>query len=170
MYSNYGTSYGTDSLISTNTAGTEALGGLLAGFGIAMIFVYIIAIAAAVVELIALYKVFKKAGRKGYEALIPGHSLFVEFEMAGINPIWILGVVFGGVVCIIPFLGALVYLAFVIFVEIWLGIRLAKTFGKGTGFGVLIALVPVVGLSILAFGNAKYSAPKKVVNKPGEDN
>ena len=134
-----------------------------------VIFVGLIALAAAIVYLIASYKVFQKAGRKGYEALIPGHDYFVFFEIAGINPIWILGLVFGGAVCIIPFLGYLAYVGFCIFLMIWLGIRLAKAFGKGTGFGVLIGLLAPIGLAILAFGPATYTAPKKVINKPGED-
>ena len=163
--------YGLDAYNTTsyNTASADALGSMLAGLGIAMVFVWIIAIAAAVLELVALYKMFKKAGRKGYESLITGHNLFVEFELAGINPIWILGIVFGSVVCIIPFLGLIAYCAFLIFIEIWLNIRLAKAFGKETGFGVLMAFFPYVMYPILAFGDAKYTAPKKVVNKPGED-
>ena len=163
--------YGLDAYNTTsyNTAGAEAFGSILAGFGIAMIFVWIIAIAAAVLEIVALYKMFKKAGKKGYEALIPGHDTFVLFELAGINTIWILGIVFGSVVCIIPILGAIAYCAFIIFIEIWLNIRLAKAFGKETGFGVLMAFFPFVMYPILAFGDAKYTAPAKVVNKPGED-
>jgi len=162
--------YGLDSYntgYTTNSA--EALGGIAAMFGVGMIFLYIIILAAAIVELVALYKMFKKAGKKGYESLISGHNLFVMFELAGINPIWILGVVFGSLVCVIPFLGWIAYIAFLIFIEIWLNIRLAKTFGKETGFGVLMAFFPFVMYPILAFGPATYTAPKKVVNKPGED-
>ena len=154
------------------TSSSDALGGVFAGFaglGIAMIFFYILVIAAAIVELVALYKMFKKAGKQGYESLITGHNLFVMFELAGINPIWILGVVFGSVVAIIPVLGWIAYPAFLIFIEIWLNIRLAKAFGKETGFGVLMAFFPFVMYPILAFGDAKYTAPSKVVNKPGED-
>ena len=160
-------------LYSYNTGySTGAAEGLLSGFalfGVGMIFLYILIIAACVVELVALYKMFKKAGKKGYESLISGHNLFVLFELAGINPIWILGVVFGSVVCIIPFLGWFAYIGFLIFIEIWLNIRLAKTFGKDTGFGVLMAFFPFVMYPILAFGPATYTAPSKVINKPGED-
>lgn len=163
--------YGLDSYNTTsyNTGAAEGLAGIMGLFGVGMIFLYIIMIAAAIVELVALYKMFKKAGKKGYESLISGHNLFVMFELAGINPIWILGVVFGSVVCVIPFLGWIAYIAFLIFIEIWLNIRLAKTFGKETGFGVLMAFFPFVMYPILAFGPATYTAPKKVVNKPGED-
>ncbi len=163
--------YGLDAYNTTayNTTSADALGGIMAGFGIGLIFFYIIVIAAAIVELVALYKMFKKAGRQGYESLIPGHNEFVLFELAGINPIWVLGLVFGSVIAIIPVLGWIAYPAFLIFLNIWLNIRLAKTFGKETGFGVLMAFFPFVMYPILAFGTASYTAPAKVVNKPGED-
>lgn len=165
MYSNYGL----DAYNTYDTVGAGAATGILAGLGIGLIFICIIGIAAAVLQYIGLWKMFKKAGRKGWESLIPGHSEFVLFEMAGINPIWILGIIFGGIVCIIPILGYLAFLAYVIFVEIWLSIRLAKAFGKETGYGVLMFFFPYVMYPILGLGSAKYTAPKKVVNKPGED-
>lgn len=166
MYSNYG-SYGYDSY---NTASTAAgIGGVLAGLAGVAIFFGIVAIAAAVLQLVAQYKMFKKAGKMGYEALIPGHNTFALFQMAGINPIWVLGIIFGEVIAIIPILGSIAYLAFIVFVMVWLNLRLAKTFGKETGFGVLMFFFPYVMYPILAFGSAKYTAPKKMVNKPGED-
>ena len=158
---NYNTGY--------TTTSANDLGAIFAGFGVALIFVWILVIAAAIVEIVALYKMFKKAGRKGYEALIPGHDTFVLFELAGINTLWVLGIVFGSIVMIIPILGYIAFVAFMIFISIWLNIRLAKAFGKETGFGVLMAFFPFVMYPILAFGDAKYTAPAKVVNKPGED-
>ena len=158
---NYNTGY--------TTTSANDLGAIFAGFGVALIFVWILVIAAAIVEIVALYKMFKKAGRKGYEALIPGHDTFVLFELAGINTLWVLGIVFGSIVMIIPILGYIAFVAFMIFISIWLNIRLAKAFGKETGFGVLMAFFPFVMYPILAFGPATYTAPKKVVNKPGED-
>lgn len=166
MYSNYGL----DAYNTTYNTSTGASLGALAGLGIGLIiFFSIIAIAVAVLEIIGLWKMFKKAGRKGWEALIPGHDAYVMFEMAGINPIWILGLVFGAVAMIIPFIGILAFYAYVIFVTVWLNVRLAKAFGKETGFGVLMFFFPYVMYPILGIGSAKYTAPKKMVNKPGED-
>ena len=39
---------------------------------------------------------------------------------------------------------------------------MAKKFGKSTGFAVLMAFLPVIGLPILAFGSAKYDKDAKV--------
>jgi hypothetical protein len=44
---------------------------------------------------------------------------------------------------------------------VWLiviNIEVAKRFGKGAGFGILMSLVPIVGYPILGFGDAKYDA------------
>jgi hypothetical protein len=166
MYSNYGL----DAYNTYNTTSTGASLGALAGLGIGLIiFFSLIGIAVGVLELIGLWKMFKKAGRNGWEALIPGHDAYVLFEMAGINPIWILGLVFGAIIAIIPILGIIAFYAFVIFVLVWLNVRLAKSFGKETGYGVLMFFFPYVMYPILGIGSAKYTAPKKMVNKPGED-
>jgi hypothetical protein len=44
-------------------------------------------------------------------------------------------------------------------VAIILCIDLAKSFGKGVGFGIGIALLGVIFLPILGFGSAQYEGP-----------
>ena len=153
----------------TGSSSSAGLGAALAALGVIAIIFVIIGLAAGVLLLIGLYKMFKKAGRNGYEGLIPLHNTFVLFEISGINPIWILGIVFGGLVSIIPILGSLAFAVFTIFVEVWLNTRLAKAFGKTTGFGVLMFFFPYVMYPVLGFGNAQYVGFNKVENKPGED-
>lgn len=143
--------------------------GLATGLVIFDIILGILLFAAAIVVCIAMYKLFKKANREGYESLIPMHELFVLFQIAGINPKWILGIVFGSVILAIPILGWIIFIGYAIFINVWLGIRLAKAFGKGTGFGVGIALLPFVFYPILAFGNAQYVGFNMVENTPGQD-
>ena len=102
---------------------------------------YIIAIAAAVVELIGMWKAFEKMGHKGYEALIPGHDVVVLLNKAGM-PMWY-------------FFLMLIPVCNVVF-SIMMSIELAKKFGKSAGFGVLLAFFGFVCWPILGFGNAKY--------------
>ena len=162
--------YGLDTYQTNNYGSTAAAVTTLTGIALVFsVIFWIIYIAGIVMILIGLWKMFKKAGRKGWEALIGGHDAFVLFEMAGINPIWILWVSIAAVALVIPILGWIAYPAFVIFVWFWLNIKLAKTFGKETGYGVLMAFFPYVMYPILGLGSAKYTAPKKMVNKPGED-
>ena len=88
-----------------------------------------------------------------WECLIPYHSNFELFDMSNINPVFILLMIFAP---IIPFVGTIA----VFVIEIYLCIKLAQSFGKGTGFGVLLALFPFVCYPILAWGNAEYVGPQ----------
>ena len=116
------------------------VGGMLSSLLIFVLVFSCIALVFAVLMIIGQWKCFKKAGYKGWECLIAGHSQFVNCTFAGVNPILILGLMFGSVVTIIPILGFLVYLGFLIYYQIIVGINTAKAFGKGTGFGVALAI------------------------------
>ena len=137
------------SLISTKSSAVsskEAAGVLSAILGLG-IFFWILVIAAAVVTLVARWKVFKKANVDGWEALIPIHSDVVEMKLGGMHTgWWFLNLI---AICGI---GPLVVL-------FWKNIMLSKAFGKGAGFGVLLSFFPYVCYPILAFGKAEYVGP-----------
>jgi hypothetical protein len=103
-------------------------------------------IAAAIIA--GIWKVFVKAGQPGWACLVPIYNIVVMLQIVG-RPIWWLILLF------IPFVGIVV--AFI------LSIDMAKSFGKGTGFGIGLALLGVVFYPMLGFGDARYlgpSAPK----------
>lgn len=137
----------------------SAIGGMLAFFAI----FGIVALVFAVLAIIGQWKCFKKAGYNGWECLIAGHNQFVNCTFAGVNPIYVLGVMFGSVVSIIPIIGALAYLGFVIYYQFVVGINTAKAFGKGTGFGVALAipLSAPIAWFILGKDDVKYVGVKK---------
>ena len=63
-----------------------------------MIVYMIIMLAVAVFSIVAMWKVFKKAGKEGWAALIPIYNLVVLFQISGIDPkklLW--NVVFMGI-------------------------------------------------------------------------
>jgi hypothetical protein len=91
--------------------------------------------------IVSMCKIFAKAGRPWWAAIIPFYSAWVLAEIAG-KPGW------WGLLTIIPFVG----LVFAILILI----ELAKRFGKGAGFAVGMILLPMVFTPILAFGSAKY--------------
>ena len=146
MY-NYGYGY-------TTTAAATA--GLAVGIIILIIFLALIAIAAYVVSRVGLMKVFKKAGKPSWAAWVPIYSDVLLCEIAGIDPRWILIVLYSGVVCIIPILGWLLYLAILVYFSILLYVSLARAFGKSDGFAVGLILIDFVFIPILGFGDAKY--------------
>lgn len=110
--------------------------------GTAMTTYLICAIAIVVLLIIAWWKLFTKAGEKGWKSLIPIYNIVVYLKIIGINP-WCILLLF------VPFVGALIF-------EIWTAIRTAKVFGKGTGTILGLIFFPNIFTLILAFGSAEY--------------
>lgn len=115
-----------------------AAGSILAGFGFTIIF----AILFCIFLFACMYKIYKKAGKKGWEAIIPIYNMIVLMQIVGL-PTWYIVLYF------IPF--ANIYVMFKTYIE------LAHKFGKSTGFGVLMIFFSFVCLPILAFGDDKYN-------------
>lgn len=104
----------------------------------------VIWLALTVLLIASLWRVFAKAGRPGWAALIPIYNMIVLLEIVG-RPWWWLLLMF------IPFVN------FIIIIMTFLD--LARVFGKGTGFGIGLLLLTIIFLPILAFGSARYSPP-----------
>ena len=96
----------------------------------------IIALVVAVITIVALWKVYKKAGYEGWETLIPIYNLVVMFKIAGLSP-WNILLLF------VPFVN--IYIVFRLY------INLAHKFGKSTAFGVGIVFLSIVFLPLMAF-------------------
>ena len=63
---------------------------ILAGLGTFFIILAIILIVFCIVEIIAIWKVYKKAGKNGWECIIPFYSYWVLTEIAGLEWWWFL--------------------------------------------------------------------------------
>ncbi len=128
----YANSYAAD---AATTAATGAF------FGIYMLFW----LAIAVLMLIAQIKVFSKAGRKWWEALIPFYNIYVLLEIVQ-RPGWWLILFF------VPFVN---FVVMIILLN-----DLSKAFGHGVGFTLgLLFLGPIFWL-ILGFNKDKYVLAK----------
>jgi hypothetical protein len=126
----------------TNEAAVAA--GLMAFFAaFAMVFLVI-----GIVCLIGMWKVFAKAGQPGWAVLIPIYNLIVLLRIAGLPWYW----VFTPLVVIIPVLGALAYLVWIV----WVYHRISTRFGQGVGFTIGLTLLAPIFWLILGFGSAKY--------------
>ncbi len=132
----------------------------LAIFGAGMIIYMLVCIAIAVVAIIGMWKVFTKAGKEGWKSLIPVYNLYTLCEIVGVSPWWILIVFVGGLVCIIPVIGWLAYMAATIYFGILLAKSTANAFGKDTGFAVGLYFLSPIFYCILGFGKAKYEGAK----------
>jgi hypothetical protein len=114
-------------------------GGLLAaGCGMVMFLVWAIVLVAVIA---GLWKVFVKAGKPGWAAIIPIYNIIVMLEIVG-KPIWWI------VLMLIPFVN--------IVVAIIISIALAEKFGKSAAYGIGIALLGFIFIPMLGFGDARY--------------
>lgn len=102
---------------------------------------YIISILFIILLLASMWRIFVKADRPGWAAIVPFYNSFTLFDISFGNG-WI-------------FLTTLVPCVNVIFMVI-LCFKLAKAFDKGVGFGVGLLLLPVVFIPLLAFGDAEF--------------
>jgi hypothetical protein len=101
----------------------EVLGPLAVLFG-GMFFLVWCAVMLVIIA--AVWKVFAKAGKPGWAAIIPIYNIYVLLEIVGRPWWWML-------LLLVPLLG--IVIAFVIAVD------LARSFGKSAGFGVGLALL-----------------------------
>ena len=134
-----------------------ALGGvdIMGALGPVLALVQIVTLAILVVAIVSMWKIFKKAGKPGWAALIPIYNTVVMVKVAK-APMWYLVPILGGIVLgFIPVIGTFIAIAAVVFSFI-LNVKLAKAFGKSAGFGIGITLLPIIFLPILAFGKAQY--------------
>ena len=129
-----------------------AVAGLFAFFAAYMLFVLVIVVLAV----IGLWKVFEKAGKPGWAAIIPIYNVYILLQIIG-RPVWWIVIPF---VSFIPVIGPLLVLAWSLVVAMDLG----KSFGKDTGFSILaLWLFSIVGYLMLGFGKDKYLGPKQSV-------
>ncbi len=98
-------------------------------------------IAILVISLVAMWKIFQKAGKPGWHSIIPFLNMYDLMEMSGYNG-WLFLLMFVPIANIVMMI--LMY------------IGLAKKFGKSGGFAVGLIFIPVIFECILAFGSAEY--------------
>lgn len=115
---------------------------------------YICTLAFVVINCIFLWKIFAKAGIPGWWALIPFANYYKSFEL-----FWDKGKGWMFILIFIPIVN--------IVVSVILCLKMAKSFGKGTGFGLGLIFLSTIFYAILAFGNASYIGPNGI---PLEEN
>ena len=84
-----------EKLLSGATKSEAFVSGAVVGGVIA--FIVGIAILFAVLQIIAAWKVFEKAGEKGWKSLIPFYNIYILFRVLGIKE-WYFWVFLGGIV------------------------------------------------------------------------
>lgn len=102
----------------------------------------VIALIFYVLMVIALWKVFEKAGYAGILAIIPIVNIVLLVRVAGMSG-WL------ALLYLIPVVGTIF--------SVIVAVKLGERFGRGTVFSFfLLFLLPFIGYLIIGFGDAKY--------------
>lgn len=111
------------------------------GIGIIGIIIYL---AVIVFIIAAFWKVYVKAGKPGWAAIVPIYNIIVLLEIVG-RPMWWF------LLFLVPIVNFII--AIIVYID------LAKSFGKSTGFGIGLLLLGIIFFPILGFGDAQYQGP-----------
>lgn len=134
---------------------------MLATMIVVLICLLIVLVPMLVFYFISLWKVFKKAGRNGWEAIIPLYNTWVLVEISGLA--WwyaliliLIPIVSGdGEIGVILSLGSIVVNFFVCY-------NISLKLHKDIGFAILMTLFPIVMFPIIAFSD-KYQFDNNVI-------
>ena len=113
------------------------------GYIILAIFIWLIYLGIIALYIISMWKIFVKAGRPGWAAIIPIYSTLILLEILG-QPWW--------------FLLLMIFIPFAsLVIGIILMFEMAKVFGKSVGFGFGLLFLSFIFIPILAFSNSSYT-------------
>ncbi len=124
-------------LSSSEDAALAALAGISAVSNI-------LSIAIGVLAIVAMWRLFTKAGEAGWKSIIP---IYNGWTMCKI----IYGQGWKIFLMLVPVLNFVFAIAY--------SIRTAQVYGKGIGFGIANLFFSPITLLILAFGDADYQGP-----------
>ena len=113
----------------------------MAAMGTGVLIFYLVILALMIVS---MWKIFTKAGKPGWAAIIPIYNFIVLLEIVG-KPIWWI------LLLLIPLVN--------IIISIIVTHRLSLSFGQGVGTTILLIILPFIGYPMLGFGSATYAGP-----------
>jgi hypothetical protein len=125
-------------LQDTTTTTTTEVSPLGAAMGAGMMICWLVLVLLIV---IGMWKVFVKAGKPGWAAIVPIYNMIVLLEISG-KPLWWI------ILLLIPFVNFIVIIIVLV--------ALARNFGKGVGFALGLLILPFIFYPILGFGDARY--------------
>lgn len=100
-----------------------------------------VSVVIAIIIVVALWRIFIKAGRPGWAAIVPFYNLYVLLKIIKKPGWWI----------ILFFIPLVTYI-----IQIIVAIEIGKAFGKNALFSTIFLLLIPVGFLIIAFDKSKY--------------
>ena len=154
---------------------TEVGAGIFMVFMFVIIFLIFFLLVVGGIYLITSFiykKLFEKANRNGLHAFIPIYRDYVLIELGEMNWYWILAMyaplIVGILASFIPFVGTLATGALSIIsliAKINIYYNVCKKYKTEDWFVVIVAIVPIIGLAIIAFSD-KFEYHPEVEVKP----
>lgn len=149
--------------VDYNVDSLGILGNILGGLFVFFIILLLVAFVIGIIQLIAFWKIYKKAGKGGWEAIIPFYCNWVLVEIAELNWWWFL-LFFAPLVTSFIGLGWLGYLAY-LFATFTVYYNISKKFNKGVGFAICFTIFTPICACILGFSKKNvYDKNIKVSN------
>lgn len=102
---------------------------------------FFVGVAMPLLVIASMWKVFTKAGKPGWAALIPIYNTVVMLEIAGKPTWWFILFFVPGVNLV---------------VSLMLFVAFAEAFDKSALFGLGLLFLGIIFFPVLAFGNAEY--------------
>lgn len=102
---------------------------------------WVVYLVFAAIIIAALWRIYTKAGKPGWAAIVPIYNIWVLLEIVG-RPGWWL----------------ILYFIPLVNIVVWAIVQydLAKAFGKGLGFAIGLIFLPGLFHMILGFGDSQY--------------
>ena len=124
-------------------------------------------------QIIANWRIFTKAGESGWKSIIPLYGDYVSYRIAWQTSyfwlIFILGIVASGIEgaanpngdnMMLMAIVALIRLIIAL-IGIMYSVKLARAFGRGTGFAIGLIFLQPIFMLILGFGDDPYNGADK---------
>ena len=153
--------YDYSSAYSGIDTGVGAAGAILGGMVIVVVLAVLVGAVFVILNAVGQWKAFKKAGKGGWEAIIPIYNVYTLCTIVGVNPWWILIVFVGSIVLnIIPVIGQLAATALSIYFFVLLYVSTARSYGKSDGFAAGLYFLAPFFWMILGGKNTQYVGAK----------
>ena len=116
-----------------------------AAAGVSAVYMVVV-LALCVLSIIGMWKLFVKAGKPGWAAIVPFYNMYCLFDMSfGTGWLFLL--------TLVPCVNIVIY--------VMLCFKLAKAFGQSTAFGFGLLFLNSIFMLILGFGSAQYIGVQK---------
>ena len=121
-----------------------------------------------ITQIIASWKLYKKCERKGWKSIIPFYASWIKIvEIAKLNWWWFLIVLLPSILLSNTKNMTVIISLVTLFVTFQCNYNIAKKFHKGTGFAILMTLLPTILYLILAFSKDYIYDDSVQVSKNG---